>query len=84
MYYKVLAEAIGAEAHIAFAPQHLFIRHRDERDPAKWVNVELTTPIDFLQIEAGCASESGSAHPACLISLPQNDFSSFKGIFGTR
>jgi hypothetical protein len=43
IYYKVLAEAIGAEAHIAFAPQHLFIRHRDEQDPAKWVNVELTT-----------------------------------------
>ena len=43
MYYMVLAEAIGAEAHITFAPQHLFIRHRDEQDPAKWVNVELTT-----------------------------------------
>ena len=43
MYYKVLAEAIGAEAHITFAPQHLFIRHRDEQNPSKWVNVELTT-----------------------------------------
>ncbi|WP_418983881.1 hypothetical protein [Alistipes sp.] len=43
MYYKVLAEAIGAEAHITFAPQHLFIRHRDEQSPSKWVNVELTT-----------------------------------------
>ena len=43
MYYKVLAEAIGAEAYIAFAPQHLFIRHRDEQNPSKWVNVELTT-----------------------------------------
>lgn len=43
MYYKVLAEAIGAEAHITFAPQHLFIRHRDETETNKWVNVELTT-----------------------------------------
>lgn len=43
MYYKVLAEAIGAEAHVTFAPQHLFIRHRDEQNPSKWVNVELTT-----------------------------------------
>lgn len=43
MYYKVLAEAIGTEAHITFAPQHLFIRHRDEQNPSKWVNVELTT-----------------------------------------
>jgi hypothetical protein len=44
MYYKILAEAIGAEAYIALAPQHYFIRHRDETDPAKWVNVELTGP----------------------------------------
>lgn len=43
VYYKILAEAIGAEAYIAFAPQHLFIRHRDEMEPTKWVNVELTT-----------------------------------------
>lgn len=43
MYYKVLAEAIGAEAYVTFAPQHLFIRHRDEQNPSKWVNVELTT-----------------------------------------
>ncbi len=43
IYYKILAEAIGAEAHIAFAPQHVFIRHRDEMEPSKWVNVELTT-----------------------------------------
>lgn len=42
-YYKVLAEAIGTEAYIALAPQHYFIRHRDETDPNKWVNVELTT-----------------------------------------
>lgn len=43
IYYKILAEAIGAEAHIAFAPMHLFIRHPGEEDPNKWVNVELTT-----------------------------------------
>ncbi len=43
MYYKILAEAIGAEAYIALAPQHYFIRHPDETDPAKWVNVELTS-----------------------------------------
>lgn len=43
VYYKILAEAIEAEAYIAFAPQHLFIRHKDEMEPNKWVNVELTT-----------------------------------------
>jgi hypothetical protein len=43
LYYKVLAEEIGAEAYLALAPQHYFIRHPDETDPSKWVNVELTT-----------------------------------------
>jgi len=43
MYYKVLAEALGAEAHITLAPEHYFIRHRDEQDSSKFVNVELTT-----------------------------------------
>lgn len=42
-YYKVLAEAIGAEAYITLAPQHLFVRHRHETDPNQWRNIELTT-----------------------------------------
>lgn len=44
LYYKILAEAIGAQAHITLAPQHFFIRHPDEADPDKWINVELTGP----------------------------------------
>ncbi len=45
MYYKILAEAIGAEAYIAYAPQHTWIRYEDKDDlfPEDWVNVELTT-----------------------------------------
>ena len=45
MYYRVLAEAIDAEAYIAYAPQHVFIRYRNEDNlfPEDWVNVELTT-----------------------------------------
>ncbi|MDR0232069.1 MAG: hypothetical protein LBI82_08115 [Dysgonamonadaceae bacterium] len=45
MYYRVLAEAIDAEAYITYAPQHVFIRYRDEDNffPEDWVNVELTT-----------------------------------------
>lgn len=45
MYYKVLAEALGAEAYIAYAPAHVFIRYRNEDNmyPEPWVNVELTT-----------------------------------------
>ena len=43
LYYKVLAEVVGAEAYLSFVPQHVFIRHRDEQDPTKWINVELTS-----------------------------------------
>lgn len=45
MYYRVLAEEIEAEAYIAFAPRHIFIRYRNEDHlfPEPWVNVELTT-----------------------------------------
>lgn len=44
-YYKILAEAIGAEAYIAYAPIHTFIRYpnADNLFPEDWVNVELTT-----------------------------------------
>lgn len=45
MYYKVLAETFGADASIAYAPAHVFIRYRNEDHlyPEEWVNVELTT-----------------------------------------
>ena len=45
MYYIVLAEAVGAEAYIAHAPRHVFIRYRDEDNfySEEWVNIELTT-----------------------------------------
>jgi hypothetical protein len=40
LFYLMLAEQIGAEAHLAFSPNHSFIKFRDEND--KWYNVELT------------------------------------------
>ncbi len=40
MCYKILAEEIGAEAYLAQAPNHLYIKHLGEDN--KWVNVELT------------------------------------------
>jgi len=40
MYYKILAEEIGAEAHLAQAPNHLYVKHLGEDN--KWVNIELT------------------------------------------
>ncbi len=41
LFYKILANEIGSEAYIAYAPMHSFIRHRSE-DGKKWINVELT------------------------------------------
>ena len=41
LLYKILANEIGIEAYIAYAPNHTFIRHRDEED-RRWINVELT------------------------------------------
>lgn len=44
-YYKILAEAVGAESYITYAPEHVFIRYRDEDNlfPEDWVNVEVTS-----------------------------------------
>lgn len=45
LYYRILAEAIGAEAYLTLAPQHSFIRYRNDDNffPEYWVNVELTS-----------------------------------------
>ncbi|MCC8035582.1 MAG: hypothetical protein LIO77_06590, partial [Rikenellaceae bacterium] len=40
LYYLILAEEIGASAHLALAPNHSYIKHLDENN--NWVNVELT------------------------------------------
>ena len=39
-YYKILANELKAEAFLAIAPNHIYIKHIDEN--GKWVNVELT------------------------------------------
>lgn len=41
LFYKILANEIGAEAYIAYAPMHSFIRHHNE-DGSRLINVELT------------------------------------------
>ena len=38
--YKILAEETKAEAFLALGPNHLYIKHKD--DKGQWVNVELT------------------------------------------
>lgn len=38
--YKMLCDEIGAETHLAIAPNHVYIKHISEK--GGWVNVELT------------------------------------------
>jgi len=38
--YKILAEDMKVEAYLALAPNHVFIKHREQK--GGWVNVELT------------------------------------------
>ncbi|RKR82856.1 hypothetical protein BDD43_3047 [Mucilaginibacter gracilis] len=40
--YKILCEEMGAKAYLALAPNHVYIKHQDER--GQWTNVELTNP----------------------------------------
>ena len=40
LYYLILAEAMGAEAYLAFSPHHSFIKIKDEN--GRWHNLELT------------------------------------------
>ncbi len=39
-FYKLLCDEVGAEAFLAIAPNHVYIKHKDEY--GKWVNIELT------------------------------------------
>ena len=38
--YKILCEEIGADAFLALAPNHVYIKHKNETN--QWTNVELT------------------------------------------
>lgn len=52
--YKILAEELDVEAHLALAPNHTYIKHRSERDG--WYNTELTSgifPIDAWLMASG-------------------------------
>jgi len=53
-YYLILAEELDAEAYLAFAPNHSFIRFRD--DIGEWRNVELTSGAvmsDIFMMDSG-------------------------------
>ena len=52
--YKILAEELDVEAHLALAPNHLYIKHKNEKDG--WYNTELTSgifPIDAWLMASG-------------------------------
>ncbi|MEM9819591.1 MAG: hypothetical protein AAF985_00905 [Bacteroidota bacterium] len=52
--YKILADEIGASAHLALAPNHVYIKHKCEK--AGWYNTELTSasfPIDAWLMASG-------------------------------
>ncbi len=50
--YMVLAEEINAKAHLAYSPNHTYVKFQDNNNKRKWYNVELTngmlTTDDFI------------------------------------
>lgn len=52
--YKILSDELGAGAHLALAPNHVYIKHRSQRDG--WYNTELTSgifPLDSWLMASG-------------------------------
>lgn len=52
--YKILAEELDVEAHLALAPNHIYIKHQSKKDG--WYNTELTSgifPIDAWLMASG-------------------------------
>lgn len=52
--YKILVEELGETAHLALAPNHIYIKQRSKRDG--WYNTELTSgifPIDAWLMASG-------------------------------
>lgn len=54
LFFLLLCEKMNAEAHLAFAPNHSYIKFKDNR--GKWHNIELTNGLlasDHFIIESG-------------------------------
>ncbi len=52
--YKIIADKIGADAHLALAPNHIYIKNRSEK--TGWYNTELTSasfPVDAWIMASG-------------------------------
>jgi hypothetical protein len=55
--YKILCDELGAAAHLALAPNHLYIKHHSKK--TGWYNTELTSatfPIDAWLMTSGYVS----------------------------
>ena len=52
--YKILCEELGTDAHLALAPNHIYIKHQNKKNG--WYNTELTSgifPIDAWIMASG-------------------------------
>jgi hypothetical protein len=52
--YKILCEELGVSAHLALAPNHIYIKHKSEK--TGWYNTELTSasfPVDAWLMASG-------------------------------
>ncbi len=86
MLYKILADEMGADAHLAIAPMHMYIKHLDYNN--QWLNLELTSadfPSDgHIMSESGISIEAvkneiymhpmneGQTMAYCMLYLAQN------------
>ncbi|MFW5983539.1 MAG: hypothetical protein ACOCQ4_03475 [bacterium] len=73
-FYKILSEEIGVNAHLALAPNHVYIKHIDEK--GQWANVELTSgglPRDQWIIKSMAVSVESIKNEVYMHPLSQNE-----------
>jgi hypothetical protein len=72
--YKILAEEIGAEANLALAPNHVYIKHQSLKDG--WYNTELTSgifPVDAWIMASGFVHIDAIANGVYMKALNNNE-----------
>lgn len=72
--YKILAEEIGAEANLALAPNHVYIKHQSLKEG--WYNTELTSgifPIDAWIMASGFVHIDAIANGVYMKALNNNE-----------
>ncbi len=72
--YKILCEELGAEAHLALAPNHIYIKHNSIKDG--WYNTELTSgifPTDAWIMASGFVHLDAITNGVYMKALNQNE-----------